>query len=45
MVEVDRIDTDKHIADDGEAGYDVASVLISASETLPGFLAKAFGPI
>lgn len=45
MVEMNRIDANQHITDDGEAGYDIAPVFISAAKTLPGFLTKAFGPV
>jgi len=45
MVEMNRIDANQHITDDGEAGDDIAPVFISAAKTLPGFLAKAFGPV
>lgn len=44
-VELNRVDADQYITDDGEAGYDIAPVFISAAKTLPGFLAKAFGPV
>ena len=37
--------TDQDITDDRQARYDVAFVLVSAAETLSGFLSKAFGPI
>ena len=44
-VEMDRVHTNEHITDGGQTGYGVMSVLISAAETLPGFLSKAFCPI
>lgn len=44
-VELNRVDANQHITDDGEAGYDIAPFFISAAETFPGFLAKAFGPV
>ena len=44
-VKMHRVDADQYITDDGQARYDVALVLVSAAETLPGLLSKAFGPI
>jgi len=45
MVEMNRIDANQHITNDGEAGYDITPVFISAAKTLPSFLTKAFGPV
>jgi len=39
------VHADQYITDDGQARYDVALVLVSAAETLPGLLSKAFGPV
>ena len=39
------IDADKNIPEDGLAGYDVTAVFATATETLPGLLAKTFRPI
>ena len=36
---------DQYITDDGQARYDVALVLVPATETLAGPLAEVFGPI
>ena len=44
-VEMPGIHANEHITDAGEARYAVALVLVSAAETLPGLLFKAFGPI
>lgn len=39
------VDADEYITDDGQTRYDIALVLVSAAETLPGLMSKAFGPI
>lgn len=44
-VQMHGINADEHIADDVLAGYDVATVLVAATKTLPGLLAKALSPI
>jgi hypothetical protein len=44
-VEMHRIDPDQDITDDVLAWDKVIAVCVAASETLPGLLAKAFGPI
>lgn len=44
-VQLHGIDTDKNIANSGLAGHDVAAIFKAATETLPSFLAEAFGPI
>ena len=44
-VEMHGVHADQYITDDGQARYDVALVLVSAAETLAGFLSQAFGPI
>ena len=44
-VKMHGVDTDKYVTDDGQARYDVAPILVSAAETLPGLLSKGFGPI
>jgi len=36
---------DQDIADDGQARYGVALVLVAATETLPGLLSQSVGPI
>ena len=42
--DVSLIDLIVDSACNGQARYDVALVLVSAAETLPGLLSKAFGP-
>ena len=44
-VKMHGVDADQDITDDRQARYDVALVLVSAAEALPGSLSKAFGPI
>ena len=44
-VQVHRVNTDEDIANDGEAGNEVATLFAAAVETLSGFLAKAVSPI
>jgi len=39
------VHTDQYITDGGQARYDVALVLVPATETLAGPLAEFFGPI
>ena len=45
MVEMHGIHANQHVTDDGQAGYDVTLVLVTAAETLAGLLAELFGPI
>ena len=44
-VEMHGVHADQYITDGRQARYDVTLVLVSAAETLSGFLSKAFGPI
>ena len=45
MIEMFGVHADQYITDGGHARYNVALVLVSASETLSGLLPKALGPV
>ena len=44
-VQMHGVHADQYITDGGQAWYDVALVLVPATETLAGPLAELFGPI